>query len=249
MTTRVPAPRCGDCGQPCVHPLMLLVACSTCDGKGQWQGIPAARCTDCNGTGKVLPPPLTDEQIFGRKCERCGGSGTYTPNFEDQLCPLCKGVGRIRAAENRWTCLGGGEVACPASLGARPSCYGGLLLFRDDYDGGSFTSTVKCQECRGTGKSPQRCPGRTDVVAPPDVWSAAIRAWRTRTKTTVFDHAWADGVNNGYAGVETGFRWGEPGARGCWGGLDGLLPETPYKQRGQWTIVVTFVPDSPEETR
>jgi len=59
-------------------------------------------CSDCNGTGKVCPM-LTDEQIVGRKCERCDGSG-YDAGWK-MTCLDCTGTGRVGGIENRWVCL------------------------------------------------------------------------------------------------------------------------------------------------
>ena len=162
---RVLASTCPDCGRVCSHALTRSVDCETCHGKGRIGMNQAGshdeepdidlRCGNCNGTGKVSPPPPTDEQIFGRECA-CRGSGWLDPGHSEESCHLCNGAGRVGAAENRWTCLGYKDPTCPVADHA----------------------PTFCAYCR-------HCPGRTDIIADPALWEEVKRAWRTRTKTTI----------------------------------------------------------------
>lgn len=175
----IPAPTCPDCGSICVHPLTMPVECADCGGEGYLEH--GGMCPSCNGTGKVAPPPPTDEQIFGRECETCASPSVVG------ACHDCGGTGRVGAAENRWTCLGGDDLLIPLD-GGREAPYG-------------------------------QCPGRTDVRAKRETWAATIRAWRTRTKTTVM----------------------RPGD--AWVPWNNQLPDGVDPNKGTLTIVVTFVPE------
>jgi hypothetical protein len=96
----------------------MPVECGICDGASRkWDRRAPAEdpshgwCPECENTGKVLPPPPTDEQIDGREYGRCHGlrgrRGFNPPRNERELCERCNGAGRIGAVENRWVCLGG----------------------------------------------------------------------------------------------------------------------------------------------
>jgi hypothetical protein len=143
----------------------MPVECGICDGASRkWDRRAPAEdpshgwCPECENTGKVLPPPPTDEQIDGRECGRCHGlrgrRGFNPPRNERELCERCNGAGRIGAVENRWVCLGGMK-----------------------YPNGRAAGWLTCK-------------GRSDIVADDATWTAAKRAWRTRTKTTVLKEWW-----------------------------------------------------------
>ncbi|HSK10795.1 MAG TPA: J domain-containing protein [Vicinamibacterales bacterium] len=72
-------------------PITRYVACRTCQGRGMVQTVPSA-CGGCGGTGRVRSS--RGHMVFGRPCERCGGSGqrsTFT-------CRTCGGQGvEVRA--------------------------------------------------------------------------------------------------------------------------------------------------------
>lgn len=128
------------------------------------------------------------------------------------VCPDCGSVCKItidlgsnptdeqvRAAENRWTCLGG-TYRIYGYSGPDPHPDEGCVL-RD-----------------------KTCPGRTDIVADEKLWAEVKRAWRTRTKTTVY----------------VGSAMHEPILH-----LPlALLPNGGREEhRGTWTVVVTFEPE------
>jgi len=224
------APPCPDCGQPCRHPLTMAVDCPRCDGRSRdrsrsdhWNGTAWVKCLDCDGTGKVSPPPPTDEQIFGRECGLCHGKGkvgVWEPGSHNEEpdvlfgCGECGGTGRVGAAENRWTCPGGRQILS----GDCPAC-GHDYARHYDYcvgDGG---------EC-GCSKGRPLCPGRTDV-APPEAWEAFVRQLRTRSKTTVLNGMHEDGLvlNRTFHLVD-------------------YAPEDALAKRGKWTVTVTFEPEA-----
>lgn len=148
-------------------------------------------CTQCLGKREVDPPLPTDEQIFGRPCEACNGAGAtvgpLTPAsvrvrkddedptlflFKADLarCFDCNGTGRVGAAENRWTCLGGVRY------------FKGEERLRRE---GRQVHNLPCAPFEEHSECWTECSGRTDVVAEPAVWAEAVRQWRTREKTTV----------------------------------------------------------------
>jgi hypothetical protein len=214
---RVLAPSCPDCGQPCQHPLTM-----PCEGTGLHDPLfpnrgPCNAKDGCHGTGKVTPPPPTDEQIFGRECGLCHGKGkvgVWEPGSHNEEpdvlfgCGECSGAGRIGAAENRWTCPGGAR-----------------LLVHD---------------CDGTPDNPAcLCPGRTDVLALPEAWEAFVRQLRTRTKTTVL----LDG-HVSYGREPYAWRLRGPGDMETQGiSLYNLMPDGTQNLKGKRTITVTFEPE------
>lgn len=238
-----PAPTCPDCGSTCVHPLTMPVECDCGADPSNVFEIVRPPCEKCRGTGKVAQPLPTDEQIFGRVCEKCDTEkrlGAYfrgvpsstqaidliTGKIQDGRpdCPNCAGIGRIGAAKNEWICLGTIANSCGAC------------------DGSGKLRGHACPSCRGTGKehsverspgyfeSSSPCPGRTDVQADPTTWANAIRAWRTRTKTTVLSsilHSWDRELMVAQELLPPGT---------CGPGLWGWS--------GRWTIVVMFEPES-----
>lgn len=114
-------------------------------------------------------------------------------------------LGRVGAAQNRWTCLGGHRIP-----------------IWESFDGGDRIDRY------------ETCPGRDDVQADPATWAAAIRAWRTRTKTTVLrDYADLTSPHSSNSVLLANEREESAG---------GLIPEDVRGRRGEWTIVVTFVP-------
>lgn len=65
--------------------------CSLCRGTGAKPGVPASRCPECNGAGRVR---RVQASIFGRfvtnaTCSRCHGEGRIIT----QPCPQCHGSG------------------------------------------------------------------------------------------------------------------------------------------------------------
>src|SRR3990172_8022003 len=178
---QVIAPHCPDCGQVCLHPALMAVDCKACGGKGA-RKIPSGpsitvACTECNGTGKVAPPTLTDEQILGRKCSMCLGSGSDEYGAE---CSDCNdGTGRGGGIENVWECTSSflarldfrGDLASSSNRG--PRCSGPVIVaddalwrefkqmlrtrtkttvlentkFVDDEDGGIFPNAPACVLC------------------------------------------------------------------------------------------------------
>lgn len=291
----MPAPTCPDCGASCYHLLTLPVPCrdpdcNPCAIERHGCGCDGALddgCFLCTPSRHkrpacakvVLPPPPTDEQIFGRTCEQCRGRGERAWDAVDEeqyqlgafdfpgssseekkakmahafRCTSCAGTGRVGAARNQWKCLGrkprGYELRCAE---------GHPLYFKEEMDDTLRRGLVldECHECppgnddRGTDgvyEVGPVCSGRLGIVADPETWAAAIRSWRTRTKTTE------------WAGYEV--RRIVEGARDtCLMSslldlrtdvyLTHLLPDVPERKRGRWTIVVTFVPDFvPEDER
>lgn len=240
---QVLAPACPDCGAICLHPLTIVVNCEKCGGTGGNTLVPADTvragvpgwCPDCNGTGKLIPPPPTDEQIFGRECSRCRGLGKLRDYDEMIECPNCNGTGRVGACENRWTCLG-----------ATHQHHAHWRSFGE----GDPRNGWACELCKQTWTAYQpkclvKCPGRTDVRADPTLWEEVRRAWRIRTKTTVIEHAFPTPHPMGKSAVL--FFAGGPVEFGKWT-LRGLLPGEPenWKRTGKWTIAVTFEPEELE---
>jgi hypothetical protein len=234
------APPCPDCGQPCRHPLTMLVKCGTCGGSGsacEYDGDPVIkteiRCSTCNGTGKVSPPPPTDEQIFGRECGACNGSGerSHYPDVDDSdvgPCQTCNGTGRIGAAQNRWTCFGTDPF--PGGAWCKHEWHVRLAL-------GHPQKEERCPRC--TGLWTFRCVGRSDIVAPPEAWEAFVRQLRTRTKTTVLEgYRFKDDEDGGFfAGPDrTESSWARV--------LCDLVPDGIACRRGKITVVVTFEPEA-----
>jgi DnaJ-class molecular chaperone len=232
LAEAVIAPTCPDCGQPCRHPLTMPVDCPRC--KEEWRGnatngvtIPDGRtfiakekCPDCHGAGKVAPPPPTDEQIFGRECERCAGRGKNWTEGDHYLkpdwraCLDCNGTGRVGAAENLWVCLG---------TRWKPTC----SMFS--------ACSVEQHYCEGAAVP---C-GRTGVGADEPTWTAWKRAMRTRTKTTVL----LDG-HVSYGREPYAWRLRGPGDMETQGiSLYTLMPDGTQNLKGRRTIVVTFEPE------
>jgi hypothetical protein len=226
------APPCPDCGQPCRHPLTMPTQSFTCSCGNYWDALDDGEeddgiCACCGDTCTAVfrqPPPPTDEQIFGKWCDLCcNGDRCDNPTHADRRSDpppkCCNGTGRIGAAQNRWVCLG---YELP------PLC---ASPWHDEPH--SYLST--CPQC--SGRQNERrvppltvwklCPGRTDVVAPPETWEAFVRQLRTRTKTTVLNGMHEDGtiLNRTFHLVD-------------------YAPEGAVAKRGKWTVTVTFEPEA-----
>jgi molecular chaperone DnaJ len=73
-------------------PITRIENCATCQGTGAKPGSKPARCSNCNGTGRVR---RVEQSIFGRfssvsACHQCRGEGFVITD----PCPECKGTGQ-----------------------------------------------------------------------------------------------------------------------------------------------------------
>jgi hypothetical protein len=152
-----PAPFCPDCLGRCQHPLRMPIACDACEGSGR--ATPTRTCWKCGGLRKLPPAPLSHEQIFGRKCDDCGGKGKVYGPSDRSDCEVCNGTGLVGAAENLWVCLG---------TRWKPTC----SMFS--------ACSVEQHYCEGAAVP---C-GRTGVVADHETWKRARRRWMSRETVT-----------------------------------------------------------------
>ncbi len=74
--------------------LTMPIACDQCDGSGCQPGTHPERCATCSGTGEVrsMRRSILGQLVTSGPCTDCAGSGQVIPS----TCEQCRGEGRVR---------------------------------------------------------------------------------------------------------------------------------------------------------
>ena len=233
------------------------VVCSTCDGTGEGvlgakgrrrncpdcggSGTERKTCDNCEGTGRVPDPGI----LRGTECPYCTGTGEVKL---EKKCPGCGGSGKVDCPY----CNGKGDQQCPACDGKGDqqctACDGNGSTYCDNCEDGK----VECDNCSGTGKSPELfnfLQGCRKATAGPSLPQKIRNLFQASKKADYYDEQgyWA-GSGGGASGIlpictVTGricFAWRSPEVQegSCWGTLGGAVKRGHVggreRQGGDW---------------